>query len=503
MSLLVAALLSAALVLVAVPGEASQQTEALVTALHVHSQFSTGTLSIEELATEAERLGIQAIVLSDNFVLRYEYGIFPLRGVIRRRVSLPSVLDHGVDRYLAEIATVQKKHPGVLLVPGVEVTPHYYWTGSLSGKDLTMHNSQRNLLVIGLDRAEDYRTLPLPGLPASRRMGWEVMLNLSPVLLLFPAVALWRRGKAETAVLEGMSHRYRTSALILSGVAVVLLLNARPFGEPEFSFYEPRFDYQPYQRVIDAVAARGGLTIWSMPEARDFNRYEVGPLGTITVMTDPYPQALILTSGYTAFGGLYEDTRSAVRPGGIWDQVINLYLAGERTLPPFLTGESAFHGPGEDKKYLDRVVTVVQVRERTAAGLLEGLRAGRLYAVERYKKEFGLRLDRFQVECHGGQRTAESGQTLVPEGAHEVAVRVAVSTTDDKAHPVSLAIIRSGLVVAEVTGETPLSYDFTDVEVPPGQWHAYRLHVHDRQAGELLSNPIFVGPVPAVAVSQG
>src|SRR5207249_8267843 len=52
----------------------------LVAALHVHSTISTGSLNLEPLAERAERLGLDAVVLSDNFVLRYEYGVLPLRG---------------------------------------------------------------------------------------------------------------------------------------------------------------------------------------------------------------------------------------------------------------------------------------------------------------------------------------------------------------------------------------------------------------------------------------
>src|SRR5207249_7099552 len=67
----------------------------LVAALHVHSTISTGSLNLDQLAERAERLGLDAVVLSENFVLRYEYGVLPLRGLLKRAVTLPSVLDYG------------------------------------------------------------------------------------------------------------------------------------------------------------------------------------------------------------------------------------------------------------------------------------------------------------------------------------------------------------------------------------------------------------------------
>jgi len=470
----------------------------LVATVHVHSHVSTGSLSLDQLAERAEQLGIEAVVLTDNFVLRYEYGLPPLRGVLKRTYTLPSVLEYGVQRFLQEVTTAQARHPRVLLVPGVEVAPHYYWTGSLTGGNLTMHNSQKNLLVLGLRSAEEYASLPVSGNPGSYRYGWMSGLNLSPVLLLVPAAWLWRRPVLRQArvgvTMYTVEKRRRLPALVLSVVALVLLLNAWPFGQPVFSAYDDRLEYQPYQALIDAVAARGGVVLWSMPEAIDFNVFSFGPLGKVTVKTDRYPEALMLTKGYTGFGGVYQDTRTVTQPGGIWDQVLGLYLTGQRAVPPFITGEIAFHGPGHDTLELDQVLTVLRVRERTPEGLADAVRSGRLYGVVQTRKDFGLRLDLFRVECEGGARGAESGETLDPEGARDVAVQVAVSATDQGRHPVSVTIVRSGEVVARLSGETPFQRRFTDDGLPPGRWHAYRVEV--RGDGEILSNPIFVGPVP-------
>lgn len=470
----------------------------LVAALHVHSTFSTGGLSVDQLAERGERLGLDAIILSDNFVLRYEYGVFPLRGVLRHTVTLPSVLESGVDRYLAAVAEAQARHPGILLIPGVEVAPHYFWTGSLWHRNLTMHNMQKNLLVFGLFRAEDYAALPVDGNPTASGYGWETALNLLPGLLLIPAAWLWRLRIARRRWIGTMPYRvearHRAPAVVLGTIALLLLLNAWPFTRPAFSIYDPGLGYRPYQALIDHVTARGGLVIWSMPEARDFNVHSFGPLGSVTVRTDPYPEALMLTNGYTGFGGVYEDNRSASRPGGIWDQLIGLSLRGQRGAVPYAAGEVAFHGPGHDTKELDHVVTVLWVRERTAAGVVEAFRTGRHYGVQRSRKPFGFRLDTFRIECDAGARGADPGETLEACGSNDRSVRVAVSATDHGAHPVTVTIIRSGEVIARVTGETPLDQRVTDAAFAPTEAAAYRVEV--RGDGEILSNPIFVGPVP-------
>src|SRR5205807_4385214 len=80
---------AAGFLLLGLNSQASQTVERdgglrpLVAALHVHSTISTGSLNLDQLAERAERLGLDAVVLSENLVLRYEYGAFPLRGVLK------------------------------------------------------------------------------------------------------------------------------------------------------------------------------------------------------------------------------------------------------------------------------------------------------------------------------------------------------------------------------------------------------------------------------------
>ncbi len=474
------------------PGDGPRRP--LVAAFHVHSTASTGSLSLDQLAEQAEQLGLDAVILSDNFALRFEYGLFPLRGILRRIVSFPSVLGYGAERFLKEVAEAQARHPKVILIPGLEVTPHYYWTGSLIGQDLTMHNTQKNLLVLGLQRLEDLTALPVTGNVNSYRYGWESVLNLTPFLLFIPAAWLWHRRTYRTVYVGVTRHkatrRYQVPALLLGGIALVLVALAWPFSQPTFSQYDKTLGNRPYQAVINAVTGLGGIVVWSMPEARDFNVHSFGPLGSVTVMTDPYPEALVQMTGYSGFGGVYQDTRTVTQPGGLWDRLIGEYLTGKRTPAPFVLGEIAFHGPGLDEKNLDEVQTVLWARERSLPGVLEAIRAGRMYAVHQHRREFGLRLDTFLVESDGGAQAARSGETLVRQGTQDLAVRVAVSATDQGAHPISVTVIRSGTVIARLVGETPFEERIEDPDAPMAERIAYRVEV--RGDAEIVSNPIFV-----------
>ena len=468
--------------------EASDERHQLLATVHVHSTASTGDLTIEALAERAEQLGLDVLMLTDNFSLRYEYGLWPLPGLLKRQVRFPSVLEYGIERYLADVAAAQIRHPNLIILPGVEVAPYYYWTGSIWGQTLTMHNAQRNLLVLGLDKPEDYRSLPVSGNPDAYSFDWRVAVNGSPILLMVPAVWLWRPLRRST---DRQSPR-RMIACMLIVMAVALVVNAWPLSQPAFSSYDDRMGYRPYQTLIDDVNAKGGLAFWSMTEARDYHEYTAGLLGTVVVKTEPHPEALVQTTGYAGFGGLYQDTRTSVKPGELWDRLLQLPEHELRTTP-VLIGELGFHGSNDAGKELHRLVTALWVKERTVVGVLEALRSGHSYAVGEGDHHVQLRLEEFQVVCLDGTKSASIGDRLDPGGARDLMVRLSVTAADHGHHPAKVRVIRSGQVVAQSAGETPFRFDWTDTTAPMNERMAYRVEITG--SGELLSNPIFVAPI--------
>jgi hypothetical protein len=448
---------------------------AVAATVHVLSRISTGSLTVEQIAARAERLGVDAVVLTDDFSHRYEYGLWPLRPIVKRVVTFPSVLSYGVERMLAEITAVQARHPNVLLVPGVLTAPHYYWTGSWQDGNLTLRNSEQNVLVLGLTKSLDYERLPVIGNPATYRYGRDSVYALGPVLLFLPAAWLWRRPR-------------RGPALLLAALAAGALLHAWPLRQPVYSMYAPDVGYQPAQTLIDTVARQGGITIWSMPEVRYEDRYSYGLLGAVGFRTDPHPEALIFTRGYTGFGALYLDHHAAVDPHGIWDQTLLLYLEGHRPTYPVAYGEIGFDG--STRSDLNSVLSILTVRTPGVAGVLEAMRAGRLYAVEQYNKPWGLRLDTFRAGCNGQEPTAEAGEMLKPGAVCVGALYLAVSATDHGAHPIEVTVIRSGDVMTRRRVTTPYADIVQDEHNDPRESRYYRIHIHGE--GELVSNPIFV-----------
>lgn len=461
-------------------------------AIHVHSTMSTGTFSLESLARRADEQQLDVLILSENFTLRYDYGLHPLQGFLKYQVAFPSILEHGIQRFLDEVQAVQQRHPHLIIIPGIEVAPHYFWTGSLLHGDLTMHNAQRNLLVVGLERAEDYERLPVRGNSHSFVWGWESVVNGLPLLLLVPAVWLWKAQDQRGVDRRGPACRLRpVLAVSLLIACVVLTANAWPMKTPVYSSHDGTVGYRPYQALIDRAVERGALVYWSMTEARDFSRHSFGPFGTVTIKTEPHPEALILTHGYTGFGGLYQDARRVIAPSGVWDQLLRAKTRQDQDVRPTMIGEVAFHGTNDAGKDLDRVYTVIQTSERTAAGILEALRTGRTYAVARGDQNILLQLDEFRVVNE--ERSAGIGETLHGRTSDDILVRVEVSAIDGKPYAAKLRVIRSGQVIKQVEGQTPLRVDLVDREAPRGEWLNYRVEVIGK-GGELLTNPIYVSP---------
>lgn len=465
----------------------------VVTAFHVHSNVSESGETLDQLAIEAKASGIDAVIFSDNFLLRYEYGLFPLRGVLRRTVDLPSVLNVGVDRYLAEMRAAGLRHPDVMLIPGVEVVPHYYWTGSVFSKDLTMHDAQKNVLVLGLPRVDDYGRMPAAGNHASYEYGWNTVVLLWPILLVPPAIWMINQ-RVERRLGTGwtfmvLRERRPAPGVTLLALAVLLLFNNYPFGTPPYDTYSDESGLRPYQDLIDYVRQRGGISIWSLPEAKDFSLHDYGRLGVVTVKTEPYPEALLKTSGYVGFGAVYEDTDTVTDPGGVWDAALMAYLEGRRANPPWGIGEVAYHRADSAGKRLDNVETVAWVKERSPAALLDAIAKGRMYALER-RKDYGLVLEEFSLTSEESGQPAISGETLEAPANAPIRVRVEAASTDGQQRPVLVQVIRSGLVMSSTTETTPFSVQFRDV-VPQGAGGYFRLRIGSG-AYRIVSNPIFV-----------
>jgi hypothetical protein len=129
--------------------------------IHVQSRVSDGDLSIEEIAKRAHDKRIAAVFINDHDLKKWSYGFGFFRNIFKKSFEEGSILKFGPARYLAAIQEAQSKYPDVLMIPGVECAPFYYWEGSVFGGNLRMRAWHRHILAIDLEKPKDYLNLPL------------------------------------------------------------------------------------------------------------------------------------------------------------------------------------------------------------------------------------------------------------------------------------------------------------------------------------------------------
>ena len=473
--------------------EASSTLRQIPAVVHAHSTFSSGDQTLDELITRARAVGIEAIFLSENHLQRFEYGLFPLRNILRYRVEYPSLLSQGPEAFLKAVEAANARQKDVLLIPGTEVIPHYYWTGELFRETLTMYNAQKNLLALGLSRAEDYRGIPAVGNVDAGRWNLRSLWLLSPVALVIPGIWLLRLRRRCPVRLQffrvSVERRYTGYGILCLALGAVLLANNFPFRTLSVSPYDANAGLGPHQAVIDFINARGGSSVWSMPEARDHQVVTVAGKRA-TIQTDPDPDDLLHTDGFTAFGGVYEDTTTFTQPGGGWDQLLADYLGGRRTAPAWAIGEAAYHREGQAGKRFGEVQTVILAERKDTASLLGAFKAGRMYALRR-TVEAGLALDQFQVSAPG-EAPVEAGGWLTVRHGNQPLIRVGVRATTSAPMRVEARLIRSGAMVHTVKRETPFAFSWQETALQPSARVYYRLEVLGPGGHQILANPIFV-----------
>jgi hypothetical protein len=481
------ALLSGLFVIFVLQGEAEGAFLQVKGAFHVHTSFSTGALSLEELVEEAQREGIGSVIFAENFLLRYEYGLFPFRGLVKKVVEEPSVLRWGIGRWLHSVEAAQARFPDVILIPGVEVVPYYYWTGSLIRGDLTLRDTQKNVLAVGLDKAEEYLKIPAIGNGGALSLQLSRLVKSALGLVFIGLGILLVRKEREQKIklkrfLVKVRKRYRLPGLLALGIGALLLLEG--FTGSGLDPYQGDLGIEPYQRVINSVETAGGMVFWSYPEARDFRKEAFGPLGPVTIRTEPHPEVLLQSRGYTGFGAVYQDNVSFTDPGGEWDQLLLEYTQGHRARPAWGIGELGYHGP---PKGLGDVLTVFLVPERTKGAILNALKVGRFYSVHP-KPDYRLALEDFTIG-RNGKREWMGGELEVDEEG-PLSIHLRIDASDGQERAFTLRLIRSGKLLGVIKDKTPFAKTLEATSPDVGQREFFRIELV--KPHRLLSNPIFV-----------
>ena len=443
--------------------------------IHLHTSYSSGRYSLQELVEKARQKQIEILIPTDHDLVVMEYGLFPLRNLIKKREERPSIIKRGPEVYLAEIQRLNQTQNDVMILPGAQSSPFYYWTGHPLKKNLTAHDYRKELLLIGMQKPEDYLQLPLLHNGFSTRYVLQQLPQAIVFVIAF-CIGLY---------LVMQKGRLRAVGVIIAVISLLLLVDQHPFKSSRYDPYSGSKGVAPYQETIDYVRQRDGLVFWAHPESR--YAAEGVSLGPVTLKTRPYPDDLAAASNYTGFSAVYGDTTTAADPGRHWDQLLMQYCRSERDRPVWAIAGADFH---VEKKgvALDTFQTVFLVQQKSMAAVMDALARGQIYAV---RKGSGprLRLEYFRVKDTANGSAARMGEEISVAGPP--IVEGVISVQDGGRHPVEVTVIRGGKIWQQFDGSTPLAFEFVDRGKTAPKTY-YRTVVNGRGIGKLLSNPVFV-----------
>ena len=457
------------------PGEASPESRGVYQAvpglLDIRTTFSDGKHSIEEVVRLARSRGFKVLFFNDHNTVAVGYGVPPFKNILNYKKEFPSIMTGGADHYLAEVRRVGAEYPDMILIPGCITSPFYYWTGSWSRGDLTLHQYDRRILILDFDEPEDYELLPSIG----NRLSFRYTRRLIPGLALF-CIPL-----CIGLLLLRWKGRLRVGGVVLVIVSGLAIIDYNPFRSSLYSPYGGEQGIGPFQEVIDFANRRGGLAFWNYPEQRSGTRKH----GPIFVDTPPYPEVLHQSVAYTGFAAIYGDNITATDPGKEWDRGLNEYCRGQRGSPPWGISTADFHEDGRLGLRLGAFPTTFLIKNFTKEALLEAVRKGRMYC-SRGDGAVWPKLDDFQATGSDG-RSAVMGETLTTR--EPPLIQFTVSFQGRKNSVVKMFLIRGGTLLRSFEGETPFTVRLTDSELAPGELTYYRLMDSKKH---LTSNPIFV-----------
>jgi len=421
----------------------------------------------------AKERGFSVVIINDHDRVAMEYGLPPLRNVVKKSEQRSAVNLWGASSWLHAIREVEKKYPEMIVIPGTETAPFYHWTGSPVTGDLTAWNHERRVLTVGLESPEDYASLPVLHNGFTTR--W---MNLAlPGILAFLAAL----------VVAGFMIRwkgfYRIAGIAVVALSLAFIANSDPFRSSPFDPYSGDQGIAPWQLLIDDVRGKGGLTFWNHVETQS----GVRDMGPIKVNTAPHPEVLDESRGYTGFAVLYGDAITITEPGGLWDRVLSDYCRGYREHPAWGIATAHYHEEGEAGERLGNFQTGFFVEKLSRKDVLEALRTGKTYAYRGAYPKYA-RLDEFSVTSTDGDKRAISGEQIVLKGNPVIRIRI----SGDAGSPVAVRVrlIRSGELVKVFEGPLPLEIKYEDEYFRPGERTFYRMDMQEH--GTLVSNPIFV-----------
>lgn len=466
-----------------------QQVPALI---HISSKVSDGRYTLSELVNISKEAGIKAVVFTDREIMRWEYGLWPLRNVIKKVVENSSITTFGIGNYLRAVEKLQESNSDMILIAAIEATPFYYWSGNIFKGYFTLHNAHKHLLIIGLEKLADFKNLPVVGYRFNlyQAFTFKDILKLWPFVVVFLGIFLV--ATARKRIYKNILERQAAQRKYFYGVFCIIigllfLINNFPFREPLFDQYHGDQGSWPYQNVINYVNENQGLVFWAHPETGNYSKTK-----HVEVVTEEHTQDFYDTQNYTGFCIFYEGYEKIGKTGGLWDKVLLEYVQGKRENPVWAIGGLAFDYHGDLRKKLEDLRNILLLKSYNKDEVINALRDGRMYVL-RGCDSSNFILDDFSVQAGRSKEVGIMGQTLKLTDNTSI-LRIAghfKNKQKAKNRNVVVRLIKNGKIIQVFNREGDFDIRFTDNGANNNMKAYYRIEIKGKNI-HLVSNPIFV-----------
>jgi hypothetical protein len=465
------------------------QEQWVPTAIHIATTISDGNLSLDEVVRAARLKGIKAIIITDRDFMKWEYGLWPLRNILKVTRESNSVFKYGISNYLEQIELASKNNKDILIIPGLESAPFYYWKGIPFSGSFEICDWHKHILVVGLQKPQDYLSLPVLANTAGLKHPFcaKDILKFWPLLLLFFGVFLFFRRDCSYLDSRGQelcnfSKKWRLTGSVFIVAAIAFLVNNSFAPSLIYDQYCLRSGVKPYQTLIDYVNKKGGMTFWAHPEAKNISKR-----GDVTIETDEHVKDLRKTTDYTGFAVFFEGYEKIGKPGGEWDHLLREFCEGRRNVPVWAIAGLAFdHGTLQDlMRLMEEVQTYVLAPEFSSEALLTAMRSGRMYVSSGATKNRFI-LDEFLAIDDVSGVAAAMGGSIEVSGEPVIAIKG--SRVNDGS--IEIRLIRDGKIIETFNTTEPVDIVYKDNGAPSGKTY-YRLEIQTNDQ-LIVTNPIFV-----------
>jgi len=455
--------------------------------IHLDSDVSGGEYSIKKLVEIAKSYEQEIVIITDHDNHEVTYGIWPLQNILKKTVKRDSIRTYGAKKYIADMEEAQKAYPEIVVIHGAEAIPFYYWEGSYQDNDLKLINLHKHILVIGLDKAKEYKNLPSIARGYPREFSTDILFSLWPLIfIIFATWLLLKKCRKKTRYRRNVYITYSWINIVICIISfligIIFSINNFPFFPQKYDQYHGNEGIGPYQEVIDYVNDKGGLTFWAHPEVE----YKPTKIDNIELYTPSYQEDLLKAENYTGFAVFYEGMKYIGLPNGIWDKILVDYCNGTRKNPVWAIGEVDFEGDNRLEE-IKHTQTFFLLKEKSRDAVLEALRKGRLYAARAVNDEFFL--TDFSVANSNGN-IALMGEEIKCSTPPKIKISFLYKRT--KKRNIECQLIRMGKVIKTFNIDDTTDIEYTDTDYGNQKKIYYRLIISEGNFAKIVSNPIFV-----------